>query len=84
MRALRILMVWLLAMQKLAFLLKLMCTNIDYMGGCKDFTFDPVNFSLEQMRKFGETLHQNGQKFVLILDPDMFKGNIFTWKSSEL
>jgi hypothetical protein len=43
-------------MQKLAFLLKLMCTNIDYMGGCKDFTFDPVNFSLEQMRKFGETL----------------------------
>uniref|UniRef100_B9I0U2 Glycoside hydrolase family 31 TIM barrel domain-containing protein n=1 Tax=Populus trichocarpa TaxID=3694 RepID=B9I0U2_POPTR len=39
--------------------LEVMCTDIDYMDGCEDSAFDPVYFSLEQMRKFGETLHQN-------------------------
>lgn len=78
MRALPILMVWLLAMQKLAFLLKLCAQTLITWMDARTLLLILFNFSLEQMRKFGETLHQNGQKFVLILDPDMFKGNIFT------
>lgn len=46
--------------------------DIDYMDKYLDFTTSPVNFPQEEMAAFIGSLHDNGQRFVPIIDPGIY------------
>ncbi|NXG00716.1 MGA protein, partial [Sakesphorus luctuosus] len=49
-------------------------TDIDYMEGKKDFTYDKVKF--QDLPNFAAYMHNYGQKYVIILDPAISTQNL--------
>ncbi|KAG7086321.1 hypothetical protein E1B28_002284 [Marasmius oreades] len=49
--------------------LETMWTDIDYMDRRRVFTLDPDYFPLSRMREIVDHLHDNGQKYIVMVDP---------------
>ncbi|KAH9904359.1 glycoside hydrolase family 31 protein [Xylariomycetidae sp. FL2044] len=49
--------------------LEVLWGDIDYMDYRQVFTLDPERFPLHKMRELVQTLHDRGQKYVMMLDP---------------
>ncbi|KAL3448658.1 putative alpha/beta-glucosidase agdC [Aspergillus insuetus] len=49
--------------------LETMWTDIDYMELRRVFTLDPERFPLERMRELVDYLHDNDQKYIVMVDP---------------
>ncbi|KAJ6780753.1 hypothetical protein PWT90_04628 [Aphanocladium album] len=49
--------------------LETMWTDIDYMEGRAVFSLDPKNFPLDKVQSLVKQLHDNTQKYVLMVDP---------------
>ncbi|CAG8839066.1 227_t:CDS:2, partial [Racocetra persica] len=43
--------------------------DLDYMEGCKDFTWNPINYPRVEVAEFVNKLHENNQHYVVIVDP---------------
>ncbi|CAG8456280.1 3233_t:CDS:10 [Acaulospora colombiana] len=44
-------------------------TDLDYMDGQKDFTWNPVDYPKNDVAQFVKKLHENNQHYVVIVDP---------------
>ena len=50
--------------------LEVVWSDIDYLDGFRDFTFDPQGYAVDEMRKFvEEELHSQDKKWIPIIDP---------------
>jgi alpha-glucosidase len=49
--------------------LEVQWVDIDYMDRRRDFTFDPVKFPQDRMIGLSNMLHDQGQRFVVMVDP---------------
>jgi len=49
--------------------LETMWTDIDYMYKRRTFTLDPDYFPLERMQEIVKSLHENDQRYVMMIDP---------------
>jgi alpha-glucosidase len=49
--------------------LEVIWADIDHMHLRKDFTVDPERFPMDKMRELVHTVHERGQRFVMIVDP---------------
>ncbi|KNC74142.1 hypothetical protein SARC_13303, partial [Sphaeroforma arctica JP610] len=49
--------------------LEVIYTDIDYMHRWRNFTNDPINFELEDLREFVKTVHEDDRRINIIVDP---------------